>query len=195
MSLQCSPILAILIITATIGVHAATTATHGHTDALIPTRGTVKVSAPVEASVSIPSNGSINYGSSRPFTIPTTDGHLIFSNIDAEEHSNVDPMIVTTSREMWFSLMIGLIPLLSGLSYLIIRHRRRETVFFRLQALARQYVWNQLNPEMFQKGLKDLKKQADADTRERIDEYIPYIVAFERAARAREEIELGELQR
>lgn len=106
-----------------------------------------------------------------------------------------DILRLTKRVMMWLWLMIVLIPSISGISYLIFRCRRKEVVFLRLQTLARQHVWNQINQEIFEKKLKELKEKVDAETRERIDEYIPHIVAFERVTRAREEMEHTELQR
>ncbi|MCK4481642.1 right-handed parallel beta-helix repeat-containing protein [Candidatus Bathyarchaeota archaeon] len=126
-------------------------------------------------------------GENSTYIFQTSGNYTITLNVtDAEGNGDTGTMTVTVLAvpvpiwTQWWFMAVLFVPMSSGLSYLIFRYRRREGVFEQLRKLVRQRVRDIITEEHYQGKLKELRETSDIDTRERIKEYLPHLIAFER---------------
>lgn len=129
----------------------------------------------------------ILYGENTIHKFQNPGNYTITLNVtDAEGNWDTDTMTLIVLAipvpiwTQWWFMAVLFVPMSSGMSYLIFRYRRRERLFEQLHKLVRQRVRDIITEDHYQEKLKELRETSDINTRERIKEYLPHIIAFER---------------
>ena len=80
----------------------------------------------------------------------------------------------------WFWLILGSLSV-CVCSYLLVRFKKKRTVYEEVQKLTRQYVRGRISRAFFEREIDKLVREVDIETGQRIKEYLPHMIAYESA--------------